>query len=231
MLAGTEPNKAEQEGGGGVKMCTEGRDGGGGKGDEDLARGGGEVEVAIHQRGQVVGVHMVVTHNGGQGSNKRTEVGGHTAINWLRHRRETKDGLRDPTAKPGGEAAEVTAVQDGRPGGVANGTQEERRKEPRNVRGAGPRRWKAGEGVASLSRPPRSEHTRERERTAEASGSGGEGAYRGGGGRNRAEKLSPGGYSGGGVGGGEASYDSIIIAGIMRITLIKAGEDGVRGVG
>ena len=60
-LTSMQPDKAEKEGGGEVEMCTEGWDGDSGKGDEDLARGGGEVEMAIHQGGEVVGVHVVAT--------------------------------------------------------------------------------------------------------------------------------------------------------------------------
>ena len=60
-LTSMQPDKAEEEGGGGVEVCTKGWGGGSGKGDEDLACGGGEVEVTIHQGGKVVGVHVVVT--------------------------------------------------------------------------------------------------------------------------------------------------------------------------
>ena len=89
------------------------------------------------------------------------------------------DRLRDPAAKPGGEATEVTAVQDGRPGRVTHGTQEEGREEPGDVGGTGPGWREAGEGVTCLSRPTGAEHPCERERTAKAWGRGGEGACRG----------------------------------------------------
>ena len=137
------------------------------------------MEMAVHQRRQVVGEHVVVTYNSRQGSDEGVEAGCQAVVDQVGGGGKAIDRLRDPAAKPGGEATEVTAVQDGRPGRVTHGTQEEGREEPGDVGGTGPGWREAGEGVTCLSRPTGAEHPCERERTAKAWGGGGEGACSG----------------------------------------------------